>query len=413
MDATTAMLDDWSADDVTRVPYGVYLDADIHAREQDRIFRGPTWVFVGLEAEIPDAGDYRRSWVGDTPVVMTRDPDGNVHVLVNRCAHRGAEVVREQCGNGTRLRCLYHAWAYDLSGALRAVPFQGGLAGQQGYDSDFRRGDHGMQALRVDTIGGLIFATFSDDMPPVREWLGTVRPLVERIYDGRKMVVLGRMRQRIRANWKLYIENVKDAYHATLLHPFFPTFGLGRATMEGRIHADPNGVGGVYSYVGTDESSKHHHDNDEAVVNYESSLMLSAPEVVTPRFEFGDTIGAQVLVLFPGVVLHQIGNSLGTRQIVPRGPGEFDLLWTLVAFEDDDPELREKRYLHANLVGPSGFVSLEDAEALEVVQRAMSADGSAFIAMGGRDAHPDGPQRNMISEVAVRAFWQTWRSLVA
>ena len=64
-------------------------------------------------------------------------------------------------------------------------------------------------------------------------------------------------------------------------------------------------------------------------------------------------------------------------------------------------------------MGPSGFVSLEDAEALEVVQRAMSADDSAYIAMGGRDAHPDGPQRNMISEVAVRAFWQTWRSLVA
>jgi anthranilate 1,2-dioxygenase large subunit len=183
--------------------------------------------------------------------------------------------------------------------------------------------------------------------------------------------------------------------------------------MEGRIHADPNGVGGVYSWVGTDEDSKHAHAADEAVVTYDDSLTLSAPEVVTPRFEFGDTIGAQVLVLFPGVVLHQIANSIGTRQIVPRGPGEFDLLWTLLGFADDDPELREKRYAHANLVGPSGFVSLEDAEALEVVQRTIAADGSAYVAMGGCDAHPDGPQRNMISEVAIRAFWQTWRSLVA
>jgi anthranilate 1,2-dioxygenase large subunit len=413
MDATAALLEDWPADDVTRVPYRVYLDPDLHAREQERIFRGATWVFVGLEAEVPHRGDYRRSWVGDTPVILTRDTEGVVHVLVNRCAHRGAEVVREQCGNGTRLRCLYHAWAYDLTGALRAVPFQAGLAGQQGYDSDFRRSDHGLHSLRVETIGGLVFATFRDETPPLREWLGTVLPLVERIYGGRPIVVLGRMRQRIRANWKLYIENVKDAYHATLLHPFFPTFGLGRSTMDGRIHADPNGVGGVYSWVGTDEDTKHHHENDDAVVTYEDSLTLSAPEVVTPRFEFGDTIGAQVLVLFPGVVLHQIGNSLGTRQIVPRNSHEFDLLWTLVGFADDDEELREKRYLHANLVGPSGFVSLEDAEALEVVQRAMSADSSAYIAMGGTDAHPDGPQRNMISEVAVRAFWQTWRSLVA
>ena len=414
MDAVDRLLEDWRPDQLTRVPYQVFVDAGLFQREDERIFRGPTWSFVGVDTDIPNSYDYRTSTIGRTPVVMTRDGDGAVHVLVNRCAHRGAEVVRDVCGNAKRLRCLYHAWSYDSSGALRAAPFEKGLAGQAGYPSEFRKAEHNLRSLRVERIGGTIFATFSDEAPPVRDYLGSVLPLVERIFDGREMVVLGRFRQRIKSNWKLYFENLKDAYHATLLHPFLASFGLGRPTMEGRIHAEASGVSGLYSFTGTDEQSKHVFESLESDTAYTKGLALSAPEVVVSDFEFGDTIGAENLAIFPSFAISQTANAIATRQVVPLAVDRFDLVWTLLGYSDDPPELRAKRYVHANLVGPAGYISLEDAEALESVQRAIVEGAeSAYVAMGGSGADPDETPGNMISEVAIRSFWQAWRRLMS
>ena len=88
----------WPALDYSRVPYRLYHDAEIYAREQERIFRGPTWNYLGLEAEIPNPGDFRATYVGETPVVVNRDKEGAVKAFVNRCAHRGALVRREIVG---------------------------------------------------------------------------------------------------------------------------------------------------------------------------------------------------------------------------------------------------------------------------------------------------------------------------
>src|ERR1700722_20285752 len=80
----------WPGNDFSVIPDWVYTSEAVYARELERIFRGPTWNFVALEAEIPNAGDFRRSTVGDTPVVVARDADGDIHVFQNRCSHRGA-----------------------------------------------------------------------------------------------------------------------------------------------------------------------------------------------------------------------------------------------------------------------------------------------------------------------------------
>src|SRR2546429_5826394 len=98
----------WSELDYSRVPYRLYHDAEAYRQEQERIFRGPTWHYLCLEAEIPNTGDFRASWVGDTPVIVNRDAAGNIHAFVNRCAHRGAMVRRELFGNATEHTCIYH-----------------------------------------------------------------------------------------------------------------------------------------------------------------------------------------------------------------------------------------------------------------------------------------------------------------
>ena len=112
----------WPALDYSRVPYRLYHDAEIYAREQERIFRGPVWCFLGLDCEIPNPGDFRATYVGDTPVVFNRDKSGAVKAFVNRCAHRGALVRREISGNADQHICIYHQWCYGLDGGLTGDP---------------------------------------------------------------------------------------------------------------------------------------------------------------------------------------------------------------------------------------------------------------------------------------------------
>ena len=193
----------WPALDYSRVPYRLYHDAEIYQREQERIFRGPVWNLLGLEAEIPNPGDFRASWVGDTPVIVNRDERGALKAFVNRCAHRGALVRRELSGNAERHICLYHQWCYGLDGSLNAIPFRRGIRGKGGLDRDFDMAAHALRPLRVGTVNGAVFGTLADDAEPLEDYLGA--PVVEqlrRLFD-RPIRVLGYNRQRIRGNWKL------------------------------------------------------------------------------------------------------------------------------------------------------------------------------------------------------------------
>jgi anthranilate 1,2-dioxygenase large subunit len=122
----------WPALDYSRVPYRLYHDAEIYAREQERIFRGPVWNFLGLDAEIPNPGDFGATYVGETPVIFNRDLSGTVNAFVNRCAHRGALVRREVCGNAEQHICIYHQWCYGLDGGLRQFPSAAASAAKGG-----------------------------------------------------------------------------------------------------------------------------------------------------------------------------------------------------------------------------------------------------------------------------------------
>jgi phenylpropionate dioxygenase-like ring-hydroxylating dioxygenase large terminal subunit len=107
-------------DDVTRVPYWVYRDAELLKTEQTRVFEGPVWNFLCLESEIAEPGDWRATLVGQMPVVVARDTDGAIAAFENRCAHRGALICLDDSGTGAKdFQCVYHAWRYDLRGNLR------------------------------------------------------------------------------------------------------------------------------------------------------------------------------------------------------------------------------------------------------------------------------------------------------
>src|ERR1700760_4768208 len=88
----------WPAAGLTRVPYWVFQRPDIYDREQGRLFQGPYWHYLCLEAEVAEPGDFRTTFIGDTPVIVSRDVDGEVHVWENRCAHRGALICLQHHG---------------------------------------------------------------------------------------------------------------------------------------------------------------------------------------------------------------------------------------------------------------------------------------------------------------------------
>ena len=146
----------WPDPGYTRVPFRVYSDEEIYRLEHEKIFRGPVWNYICLEAEIPNRGDYKTSWIGEIPVVATHDGDGNINVLINRCAHKGALVCLKEQGNATALTCIYHAWTYDLKGQLRGVAFRDGVNGKGGMPDDFDNTQHRLESLRVETFCGLV-----------------------------------------------------------------------------------------------------------------------------------------------------------------------------------------------------------------------------------------------------------------
>ena len=158
--------------DGSRVPYAVFTSQAVYDAEQEKIFRGPTWSFLGLEAEIRAVGDFKSTFVGDTPVVVTRTEEGGLAAWVNRCAHRGAMVCRQPRGNASFHACVYHQWRYDLNGDLFGVPFMRGANGQAGMPEDFDRKANGLRKLRVQSYAGLIFATFSDEVEDLADYIG-------------------------------------------------------------------------------------------------------------------------------------------------------------------------------------------------------------------------------------------------
>ena len=205
------------ADSVHR---SVYTDPAIFELEMQRIY-GQAWIYVGHESQVPTTGDYHTTRLGDQDVVMVRAADGRVHVLYNRCPHKGAQVVADGDGcTGKFFRCPYHAWTFKLDGSHLAAPLKDGLAGTC-YDPV--RPDFSMRRLaRVDSYRGFVFASQAADGPDLVTFLGGVASSIDNLCDrspqGEVEVAGGVFRVLQPANWKIFYENLHDTMHARVTH---------------------------------------------------------------------------------------------------------------------------------------------------------------------------------------------------
>jgi anthranilate 1,2-dioxygenase large subunit/terephthalate 1,2-dioxygenase oxygenase component alpha subunit len=399
---------EWPEGTLTRVPFWIYHSPEIYALEQQRIYEGPVWNFLCLEAEVAKPGDYRATFVGSMPVIVARDVDDEIYAFENRCAHRGALIVLDGGGHARDFTCVYHAWNYDLKGNLKAVAFEDGVNGKGGMPKTFCRSDHGPRKLRIALFAGLVFGSLSDDVPPIEEYLGEeVATRIRRVLH-KPVVVTGRFTQMLPNNWKLYFENVKDTYHASLLHTFFTTFGINRLSQKGGMVVSPNG-GNHASFSFIDKAAQ---GSDYAAMGLRSEnedFKLKDGSLLDNADEFNDGCHMQILTVFPNFVLQQIQNSLAVRQILPKGLQETALNWTTFGFVDDTPEMKTRRLRQNNLAGPAGYVSMEDGAVGGFVQRGVAAaDGErAVLEMGGSGTTNEGTRA---TEAAVRGFWKCYRS---
>ncbi len=194
----------------------VYTDAEIFRLEMERIF-SRAWIYLAHESEMPAAGDYVRRHLGTQQVILTRDRDGAVHAIPNRCSHRGATLCAFDRGSAPGGHsCPYHGWNFAADGRLRGVPQR------SNYEGVLELGDYDLQPVRVAAYRGFLFGTLDAEAVPLVEFLGhmatSIDDLVDRSPSGEVVCSPHVLRHHYRGNWKLSFENLNDTIHPGFAH---------------------------------------------------------------------------------------------------------------------------------------------------------------------------------------------------
>lgn len=198
----------------------VYTDPGIFALEMRHLFAN-TWVYVGHASQIPNPGDYITTQIGDQPVLATRHSDGAIHVLYNRCPHKGTKIASEACGNtGKFFRCPYHAWSFKTDGSLLAIPYRKGYEGTGLEESEAVRGLAPVGAVTVyrEFIFARLAATGVGFEAFFGDSLSSIDNMVDRSPEGRLVLEGAPLRYMHPCNWKMLVENQTDTCHPMVAH---------------------------------------------------------------------------------------------------------------------------------------------------------------------------------------------------
>lgn len=248
----TAVVED-PAKGVFRCRRDVFTDTDLFDLEMKHIFEG-NWVFLAHESQIPEPNDYFTTWIGRQPVVVTRDKGGELHAVINACAHRGATLCRRKHGNKGSFTCPFHGWTFSNTGKLLKV--------KDGKTSDYpesfnTEGSHDLtRVARFENYRGFLFGSVNPDVKSLEDHLGSTRVIIDQIVDQAPdglEVLRGSSTYVYDGNWKLQMENGADGYHVSAVHwNYSATMGHRNYETEGTRTVDANSwsksVGGVYGF---------------------------------------------------------------------------------------------------------------------------------------------------------------------
>ena len=401
-----------------------YSDPVVYEREQRELF-GRAWQFVGHESQVAKPGDFFRSRMGEERVILTRSRDGKLHVLINSCSHRGAEVCAVDSGNAATLTCPYHAWSYNLDGSLNRVPF----AEVIGCEID--RAEWGLAtAPRVQSYKGLVFASFDPDAPSLEDALGDIRYYLDVMLDRRdgQMVVIGMQRWRHGGNWKLPVESATgDFYHVKFAHasaahvsPELAASVTGMSDADSAANvaaAGGHAMNVVVQPEGLDEDAYlpvlRRALAHEELVNYFRSIQPEARERLGPERE---RLTINLGVVFPNLVVLPLSFSL--RVCFPEGIDQGETWMWVLGYEDMSPTVRES-FVNGYLagVGPDSLLEPDDMAVWTRIARGTASrqarNRPLFSGLGiGRERSGSGgmPGRwgHPMSEIGMRNYYRSW-----
>ncbi|MBB3862330.1 phenylpropionate dioxygenase-like ring-hydroxylating dioxygenase large terminal subunit [Novosphingobium hassiacum] len=371
---------------INEVPKEIFHREDVYKLELKRIFRGAEWHPLAHRSEIPNAGDYKTSYIGESPVIVVHGNDGNIRVFDNSCTHRGTQLATCFRGQAAKFECPYHRWNFALDGELLGSP------GKVDFPDGFKPEEYGLHQLRSDMSNGLVFATYSQDVADLKIYLGAaVDGMAAVLGEDEPLMLLGYQKVSFAANWKEYGDN--EGYHAPLLHSAFTLLrwkgGAGSQIMTPGAHkvirnpltVPPPGYLDDHSLIET---------KDESCV----------PESV-------------IVALFPVSIVLKHLDVLTIRYAFPKGADRTEVHYAYFARQSDDPALVKHRVRQsANLLGPSGMISLEDGAVFNRLHVGSKTPGNVAFQKGVVDAEtmPDSFKHN--DEAGNMVRWQHYREVM-
>ena len=405
----------------------LYLDEDLFKLEMQRLW-ACSWLYVGHASQAPQPGDFITAQLGTQPVLMLRQADGGIKVLLNRCAHKGTMLTLQPHGNaGRTLRCPYHAWSYRLDGSLLGIPMRDGYASPC---FDAAPATNGLSPYgEVAIHRGFVFARGGASGISFDLWAGELRAALDLLADrspqGELRIAGGVLRSVVRCNWKIYLENVNDAVHPVSAHQSAndaarkvwdaqppgtaPTLAVQQLLPFGSGHEFFQRMGGRvlrhgHSILGTQYSI---HTGYASLPGYPEQL----------RAAHGDARAQQVLSFTPQNVVFYPALALKGAPQVLRVLRPLAVDRTLIeawAFEPlgAPPQLLESALTYNRSVfSPTSIVAADDLHLFESVQRGLAALANPWVSLH-REARAEGdtPPRDVsgIDEALLRNQYRAW-----
>jgi benzoate/toluate 1,2-dioxygenase alpha subunit len=405
----------------------VYCDPELFELEMQRLW-GRAWIYVGHDSQVPNPGDYYTTDIAGQPVVMVRAADGGVHVLLNRCAHKGAKVVSAVSGNCRgQLRCPYHGWTFRADGSLRTVPLK------SGYNDTAFAGSNAAKGLtRLDSAShrGFVFTRLSKDGPSFQEYfaesLSSIDNMADRSPEGRLEVTGGVLRYMHNCNWKMFVENLNDTMHPMVAHE--SSAGTARDLWRNQPPDVPvpmvieQFVPFVSNYEFFDRMGVQIYDNGHSYTGVNFSIHSKYSSVPEYERQMEQVYGRERAHAILGEARHNtvyypsltIKGAIQTIRVVRPLAVDKTLIesYTLRLVGAPD-ELLARSVLYTRLINaPTSVVGHDDLHCYRAIQEGLAASANPWVSLH-RDYKPSeqagiAGRYNGTSEVSMRGQFRAW-----